>query len=81
MLGITAATGNGLARFLRVSVTGCRREVCDTMSAILWAIVVILLLFWLFGLFIGNLGNILWVALVLAVAIALYNLLIGRTAY
>jgi hypothetical protein len=51
------------------------------MGAILWAIVVILLLFWLFGLFVGNLGNILWVALVLAVAIALYNLLIGRSAY
>ncbi len=51
------------------------------MSRILWAIVVILLLFWLFGLFVGNLGSILWVALVIAVAIALYNLLVGRAAY
>ncbi|MBI4320806.1 MAG: hypothetical protein HY675_20125 [Chloroflexi bacterium] len=51
------------------------------MPAILWTIVVILLLFWLVGLFVGNLGNILWIALIVALAIALYNLLVGRPAY
>lgn len=51
------------------------------MPAILWAIVVILLLFWLFGLVVGNLGNLVWIALVVALAIAIYNLLVGRRAY
>ncbi len=51
------------------------------MPAILWAIVVILFLFWLFGLVAGNIGNIIWVALVIAVALALYNLLVGRPVY
>ena len=50
------------------------------MPAILWAIVLILILFWIFGLAV-NLGTFVWLALVVALGIALYNLLTGRAAY
>lgn len=40
----------------------------------------LLLLFWLFGLVVGNLGQIIWVALVIAVALIIYNLLTRGTA-
>ncbi len=50
------------------------------MASILWVLVVVLLLFWLFGAFVANLGDIVWFALVVAVIIAVYNLLTGRSA-
>ena len=45
------------------------------LSTILWTIIVLLLIFWLVGLVVGNLGSIVWVALVIAIALLLYNLL------
>lgn len=45
------------------------------MSSILWAIIVLLVVFWLFGAFVANLGDIVWVALVIAVVLLVYNLL------
>lgn len=41
----------------------------------LWTLVVILLLFWLFGAFVANLGAIVHLALVVAVIVIVYNLL------
>lgn len=52
------------------------------MSNVLWLIVALLLLFWVFGLAVGNLGQLVWIALVVAVIIAIYNLLTrGRATY
>ena len=51
------------------------------MPAILWTAVAILLLFWLVGILVGNLGNIVWIALVIAVVLALYNLFVRRPVY
>ncbi len=52
------------------------------LASILWAIVVLLLLFWLVGAFAANLGQIAWLALVIAVVLILYNLLTrGRATY
>lgn len=45
------------------------------MSSILWAIIVLLVVFWLFGAFVANLGDIVWLALVVAVILLIYNLL------
>jgi hypothetical protein len=44
----------------------------------LWTIVVILLLLWLLGAFVGNLGSIVHLLLVVAVIVVVYNLLTGR---
>lgn len=50
------------------------------LSAILWTIVALLVIFWIIGAFVANLGEIVWLALVVAVVIALYDLLTrGRT--
>ena len=44
----------------------------------LFAVAVILIILWLLGFFIFNLGTIIWVLLVLAVIIILFRLLSGR---
>ena len=44
----------------------------------LFAVAVILIVLWLLGLFIFNLGTIIWVLLVIAVIIILVRLLSGR---
>ena len=44
----------------------------------LWTLVVILLLFWLLGAFVVNVGSIVHLVLVVAVIVIVYNLLTGR---
>jgi hypothetical protein len=44
----------------------------------LWTIVVILVVLWLLGAFVGNLGSIVHLLLVVAVIVVVYNLLTGR---
>jgi len=46
----------------------------------LWTLVVILLLFWLLGAFVVNLGSIVHLVLVVAAIVVVYNLLTGRRA-
>jgi hypothetical protein len=46
----------------------------------LWAIVVILLILWLLGLISNIVGPIIWILLVAAVIVLLYQLLTGRRA-
>jgi hypothetical protein len=48
------------------------------MVGILWAVVVILIALWLIGLVAHIAGGLIYVLLVIAVAIAAYNLLTGR---
>lgn len=48
------------------------------MVGILWAIVVILVIIWLIGLIAHIAGGLIYIALVIAVIIAAYNLLTGR---
>ncbi len=51
------------------------------MAGILWVLFVILLIAWLFGFAVANLGSIIHILLVLAVIVLLYNLLVaGRPA-
>ena len=52
-----------------------------TLSNILWAVVVILVVLWLLGLlgiFGQNLGGIVWILLIIAAVIVVYNVLVGR---
>jgi hypothetical protein len=46
----------------------------------LWAIVVILLILWLLGLISNIVGPLIWILLVAAVIVLLYQLLTGRRA-
>ncbi|HEX2922945.1 MAG TPA: lmo0937 family membrane protein [Chloroflexota bacterium] len=50
------------------------------LGSILWAIIVALLIFWIIGAFFANLGNIVWIALVVAVILIVYNLLTSGRA-
>lgn len=56
------------------------REACTMLGSILWAIIVALLIFWIIGAFFANLGNIVWIALVVAVILIVYNLLTSGRA-
>ena len=47
------------------------------MASLLWALFVILLILWLVG-FAVNWGAFVWLLLVIALAVLLYNLLTGR---
>jgi hypothetical protein len=50
------------------------------LGTILWLIIALLVVFWLFGAFVANLGEIVWIALVIAAILLVYNLLTaGRT--
>jgi hypothetical protein len=51
-----------------------------TLANILWAVVVILVILWLIGL-VGNIGGgIVWLLLVIAAVIVVYNVLVGRSS-
>ncbi|MDQ2908713.1 MAG: lmo0937 family membrane protein [Candidatus Eremiobacteraeota bacterium] len=50
------------------------------MAGILWAIIVILVLVWIFGFFLAHLGSFIWIALVIAVILLIYNIITGRGA-
>ncbi len=59
-----------------------RRRSNLMLSGLLWLIVVLLLLFWIFGLFVGNLGQLVWIALVVAIILAIYDIVTrGRATY
>ncbi len=49
----------------------------DAVSTILWIIIALLLVFWLIGAFFTTLGDIVWIALVVAAILIVYNLLAG----
>jgi uncharacterized protein DUF5670 len=49
-----------------------------SLANILWAVVVILVVLWLLGLFVGNIGPLIHIVLVVAVIVLLYNLFAGR---
>ena len=48
------------------------------LVSILWTVVVILVVLWLLGLVIHIGGNLIYILLVIAVIVAVYNLLTGR---
>lgn len=48
------------------------------MIGILWGIVVVLVAFWAIGLVLNIVGNLIHIALVLAIAIAIYNFFQAR---
>ena len=51
------------------------------LEAILWLIVVVLVVFWIIGFFFAHLGTLVWIALVVAAILLIYNLLTrGRAA-
>ena len=50
------------------------------LSSALWGVVALLVLFWLRGWLVGNVGGVIHLLLVLAVIVLLYNLFVaGRT--
>jgi predicted membrane metal-binding protein len=49
----------------------------QVMTNILWAVIVILLVLWLLGWLVGNVGSFIHLLLVIAVVVLLYNLLVG----
>ena len=51
-----------------------------SLANILWAVVVILLILWLLGWLVGNIGPLVHILLVIAVIVLLYNLLVGGRA-
>lgn len=48
------------------------------LASILWAILVIIIIVWLFGFFVAQLGNIIHILLVIALVILIVNLVMGR---
>ena len=50
------------------------------MAGLLWAIIVILVIFWLIGLSLHLLGGFIYIVLVIAVVLIIINLLRGRGA-
>lgn len=48
------------------------------MGGILWAIIVILFVFWLLGLVLRVAGNFIHVLLIIALIVFIYNLIAGR---
>ena len=51
-----------------------------SLANILWAVVVILVVLWLLGLVGGIGGNLVWILLVIAAVIIVYNVLVGRSS-
>ena len=45
------------------------------LEAILWLIIVVLVVFWIIGFFFAHLGTLIWIALVVAAILLIYNLL------
>ncbi|MHB8141989.1 MAG: lmo0937 family membrane protein [Vulcanimicrobiaceae bacterium] len=50
------------------------------MAGLLWAIIVILVIVWLVGLVFHILGGAIYIVLVIAVALLIFNLITGRGA-
>lgn len=50
------------------------------MAGLLWAIIVILFIFWLLGFAVWHLGGIIHIVIVIAVILLIVNLLTGRGA-
>lgn len=50
------------------------------MANILWLVVVVLVVLWLLGFFVANLGSIIHLLLVLALIALIYNLVTSRRA-
>ena len=50
------------------------------LGSILWAVVVILVVLWLIGLVAHLAGGFIWILLVVAAIVLLYNLLVGSRA-
>jgi len=48
-----------------------------SLSNILWAVVVILVILWLLGWLVGNISPLIHIVLVIAVVVLLYNLFVG----
>jgi len=48
-----------------------------SLANILWAVVVILVILWLLGWLVGNIGPLIHLLLVIAVLVLLYNLFVG----
>jgi hypothetical protein len=48
-----------------------------SLANMLWAVVVILVILWLLGWLVGNVGPIIHIVLVIAVIVLLYNLFVG----
>ena len=48
-----------------------------SLANVLWAVVVILLVLWLLGWLVGNVGSFIHILLVIAVLVLLYNLIVG----
>lgn len=46
----------------------------------LWTIIVILLVLWLLGLITGAVGNLIWLLLVIAAIVLVYQVITGRRA-
>ncbi|HEY8322318.1 MAG TPA: lmo0937 family membrane protein [Candidatus Baltobacteraceae bacterium] len=50
------------------------------MKSLLWAIIVILVIFWLLGFTLWHLGGIIHLVIVIAIILLIFNLLTGRGA-
>jgi len=50
------------------------------MAGLLWAIIVILFIFWLLGFMVWHLGSIIHLVIVVAIVLLIINLLTGRGA-
>jgi hypothetical protein len=50
------------------------------MEGILWAVLLVVLILWLFGFAVAGAGSLIHLLLVVALVILLYNLLTGRRA-
>ena len=51
-----------------------------SLANILWAVLVILVILWLLGWLVGNIGPFIHILLVIAVIVLLYNLFVGGRA-
>ncbi|MDQ6789445.1 MAG: lmo0937 family membrane protein [Candidatus Dormibacteraeota bacterium] len=50
------------------------------MVGILWAVVVVLVILWLLGFLVVHIGGVIHLLLLIALAVIVYNLVIGRRA-
>lgn len=50
------------------------------MKSLLWAIIVILVIFWLLGFTLWHLGGLIHLVIVIAIILLIFNLLTGRGA-
>jgi hypothetical protein len=50
------------------------------MVGILWAVVVVLVILWLLGFLVAHVGGVIHLLLLIALAVIVYNLVMGRRA-